>query len=44
MSKGDPEYKTFKENYDRVTSYFCERFSHLPDDLVMDIFAEMGDR
>jgi hypothetical protein len=24
MPKGDPEYKTFKENYDRILDYYQE--------------------
>jgi len=26
MSKSDPEYKNFKEDYDNVVPYFTERF------------------
>lgn len=44
MSKGDPEYKNFKENYDKIISYFTERFSYITDELVFDIFQEMNDR
>jgi uncharacterized protein CbrC (UPF0167 family) len=44
MSKSDPEYKNFKEAYDRVTSYFQDRFQHISDELVYDVFQEMNDR
>ena len=44
MSKSDPEYKTFKENYDRVVEYFCERFKYIADEVVYDIFLEINDR
>lgn len=26
MSKSDPEYKNFKESYDKVVPYFTDRF------------------
>lgn len=44
MSKSDPEYKNFKEAYDRVTSYFQDRFSYIADELVYEVFQEMNDR
>lgn len=44
MSKVDPEYKNFKENYDRVVQYFTERFEFVADELVFDIFTEMNER
>ena len=44
MSKGDPEYKIFKENYHRILPYFTERLKHIPDDLLHDIFSELNDR
>ena len=44
MSKSDPEYKNFKENYDKVITYFTDRFSFIADDLVFDIFSEMNNR
>lgn len=44
MSKGDPEYKIFKENYHRIIPYFIERLKHMPDDLLHDIFSELNDR
>jgi hypothetical protein len=44
MSKGDPEYKNFKENYDKVIQYFIDRFQYIADDLIFDIFNEMNER
>lgn len=44
MSKGDPEYKIFKENYHRILPYFTERMNNIPDDLVHEIFSELDDR
>lgn len=44
MSKSDPEYKNFKEAYDRVTSYFQDRFQYITDELIYDVFQEMNDR
>lgn len=44
MSKSDPEYKTFKENYDKVVSYFTDRFKFISDELVYDIFQEINER
>lgn len=38
MSKQDPEYKNFKENYDKILDYFTSRFSFLDDSLIFDIF------
>lgn len=44
MPKNDPEYKTFKENYDRVLAYFSERFKFIADDLILEIFREFNNR
>ena len=44
MSKSDPEYKNFKENYDKIIQYFIDRFNFIADDLIFDIFQEMNDR
>ncbi len=44
MSKSDPEYKSFKESYDRVVPYFTDRFQYIADELVFDVFQEMNDR
>lgn len=44
MSKSDPEYKNFKENYDKIIQYFNDRFSYIADELIFDIFQEMNDR
>lgn len=44
MSKGDPEYKLFKENYDRVIPYFVERFTNIPEEVHFEIFSEFNDR
>jgi hypothetical protein len=44
MSKGDPEYKIFKENYHRILPYFTERLKHIPDDLLHEIFSELNER
>jgi hypothetical protein len=38
MPKNDPEYKNFKESYDRILSYFQERFKYISDELVLEIF------
>ena len=38
MSKGDPEYKNFKENYDKIIQYFTDRFNYITDELIFDIF------
>ena len=44
MPKNDPEYKNFKENYDRVLAYFEERFKYISDELVLEIFTEVNNR
>lgn len=44
MSKSDPEYKNFKENYDKVVTYFQDRFKFINDDLIYDIFMDINDR
>lgn len=44
MSKQDPEYKNFKENYDKVISYFGDRFKFIAEELVLDIFTELNER
>ena len=44
MPQADPEYKLFKENYDRVVPYFQERFDNLSLDLVCDVFQEASNR
>lgn len=38
MSKSDPEFKSYKENYDRVVPYFTERFKYIADELVLYVF------
>jgi len=44
MPKGDPEYKIFRENYDRILEYYSERFDNIPDELHHEIFSEIDDR
>ncbi len=44
MAKTDPEYKNFKENYDKVVQYFQDRFKYIDDSLVYDIFSEISER
>jgi hypothetical protein len=44
MEKKDPEYKSFKENYDRVVPYFTDRIQHIADNVVFEVFQEMNDR
>lgn len=44
MSKSDPEYKNFKENYDRVVDYFQERFKFINDELIYDVFNDINER
>ena len=44
MSKSDPEYKNFKENYDKVVPYFQDRFKFIADDIVFEVFKELNDR
>lgn len=44
MPKNDPEYKNFKENYDRILAYFVERFKYISDELVLEIFEELNNR
>ena len=44
MGKNDPEYKNFKESFDHVNTYFTERFSFISDELIHDIFTEIGKR
>jgi hypothetical protein len=44
MSKSDPEYKNFKESYDKVVSYFTERFKFIADELTLDVFTELYNR
>jgi hypothetical protein len=38
MAKSDPEYKHFKDHYERVVTYFTDRFKYIADELVVDIF------
>ena len=44
MSKSEPEYKNFKENYDKILQYFIDRFSYIAEELIFDIFSEMNER
>lgn len=44
MSKSDPEYKIFKENYDKVLNYFETRFKYIPEDVVYEVFFEFSNR
>jgi hypothetical protein len=44
MSKSDPEFKNYKENYDRVVQYFQDRFKFIADELVYDVFVEMNEK
>jgi len=44
MEKKDPEYKNFKESYDRVVPYFTDRIQHIADHVVYAVFQEMNDR
>lgn len=44
MSKSDPEYKNFKENYDRIIQYFTDRFEYIAEELILDIFQELNSR
>lgn len=38
MSKSDPEYKNFKEAYDKVVPYFEDRLQHIADEVVYEVF------
>jgi hypothetical protein len=42
-SKSHPEYKSFRENYDKVIPYFIDRFKFL-EDMTYDVFVEMNNR
>jgi len=44
MGKNDPEYKTFKESFDHVNTYFIERYNYISDELIHDIFTEINNR
>ncbi len=44
MPKGDPEYKIFRDNYDRVLEYYIERFDQIPDEIHHEIFADANER
>lgn len=44
MSKSDPEYKIFKENYDKVMNYFETRFKYIPEEVVYEVFFEFSNR
>jgi len=44
MNKSDPEYKNFKESYDRVVDYFQDRLQHISDEIVLEVFQEINDR
>ena len=44
MSRSDPEFKHFKENYDRILEYFIERFKFIADELIYDVFMDMNSR
>ena len=44
MEKKDPEYKNFKESYDRVVPYFTDRLQNIADNVVYEVFQEMNDR
>lgn len=43
LNKQDPEFKVFKEHPERGVGYFNERFSYVPDELVVDIFLSIQD-
>ena len=43
LNKQDPEFKVFKEHPERGVGYFNERFSYVPDELVVDIFLSLQD-
>jgi hypothetical protein len=38
MGKNDPEYKNFKESFDKVSQYFVERYNYISDELIIDVF------
>ena len=42
MSKSEPEYKNFKENYDKILQYFVDRFSYIAEELIFEIFQEIS--
>ncbi len=44
MEKKDPEYKNFKEAYDRVVPYFTDRLQYIADNVVFEVFQEINDR
>jgi hypothetical protein len=44
MEKKDPEYKNFKEAYDRVVPYFTDRLQHIAGNVVYEVFQEINDR
>jgi len=41
MGKNDPEYKNFKEAFDRVNVYFVDRYTYISDELIHDVFTEI---
>jgi len=41
LNKQDPEFKVFKEHAERGVGYFNERFSYIPDEIVVDIFLSL---
>ena len=44
MGKNDPEYKNFKEAFDRVNVYFVDRYIYISDELIHDVFTEIQAR
>ena len=42
-TKSHPEYKSFRENYDKVINYFTDRYKYL-EDMTTDVFTEMNNR
>jgi hypothetical protein len=44
MSKSDPEYKTFKESYDKSVEYFLERINRISESVVHEVFKEFAER
>jgi len=38
LNKNDPEFRNFKEQIDKSTQYFTDRFKYIPDELILQVF------
>jgi len=44
MPKGEPEFKIFKENEDRIFEYYLERFDFIAEEFHFHVFSKISDQ